>query len=160
MKTAIMKLSLVALTLLISLHGIQAQSVDEAAKDATSESVGPKKFWQADLQGGTYTVALERIASISKHCYSLDDKTIVTEVVIDTGGSSPARFYCPESTSKDSPQPTQKKPLATTQAKTVEFLISNRTDLDKLHDSARNAWIAGRGKKFTIHADQTDAPDP
>ena len=155
-----MKPSLIAVTLLISLHGIRAQSIDEASKNAASESVGPKKFWQADLQGGSYTVVLERIASISKHSYSLDDTTIVTEVIIDTGGSSLARFYCLESTGKDAPHPTPKKPHAITHAKIVGFLISNEADLEKLHDSARNAWIAGRGKKFTIHADQEASPAP
>ncbi|MGB2091180.1 MAG: hypothetical protein ACPH5P_00645 [Akkermansiaceae bacterium] len=159
MKTAILKLPLTILTLVVSLSGVHAQPDGEAAKDNTSEAVGPKKFWQANLQDESYMVALERITSISKHRHMIDGNTIVTEVIIDAGGSSLARFYCLESEETDASRPMRKQPHETTYAKTVEFRISNSVDLNKLHDSARNAWISGRGKKFTIHKDQTAPRD-
>ena len=41
----------------------------------------------------------------------------------------------------------------TTHAKTVEFRVSGEGALDKLYDSVRNAWINGKGRKFTIKTD-------
>ena len=53
----------------------------------------PREFWQADLPGGSYTVALDQITSISKHSYIIDGNISVTEVVIDTSGNALTRFY-------------------------------------------------------------------
>lgn len=161
MKAAILKLPLIVLTLSIPVGPICAQTDEETPGDSTSETVGPKKFWEADLPGGSYLVAVERIVSISKQRYVLDEKTSVTEVVIDTSGSSLARFYCLAPKGEDARQSVSKQHAAKTSAKTtVNFHVSNGADLDKLYDSARNAWISGRGKKFTIHAQKAAPPNP
>ena len=52
-----------------------------------------RPFWRAELPGGTYTVALAAITSVSIHDYLVDGSLAVTEVVIDTGGSTTCRFY-------------------------------------------------------------------
>lgn len=147
------------------------------AEDNTAESVGPRRFWQSNLPGGSYIVALDRISSISKHTYIIDGTLRVTEVVIDTNGNSLARFYYIIPVSEDSGSnmganlTTRAKELldkagertgvnantivskqypTTTHAKTVEFRVSDEGYLDKLYGSVRKAWVNGKGVKFTI----------
>ena len=146
-------------------------------KDQTVETVGPRRFWQASLPGGSYTVALDRISSVSKHTYIIDGALRVTEVVIDTTGNSLARFYYIIPVSEDSNSNVgggltkrakelidkagertgvngntivAKQYPTTTHAKTVEFRISDEGYLDKLYGSVRKAWINGKGVKFKI----------
>lgn len=164
--------------LLILPHEGKAQSVEKSAKNNTSEASGPKRFWQVDLPGGSYIVALDRITSISQHAYIIDGNISVTEVVIDTSGNSLARFYfikpvvqgasnlgadlsqrgkdllnkVSQQIEVNSDSAVIKQYPSTTHAKTVEFHISNATTLDALIDSARTAWISGRGKKFIVQA--------
>lgn len=155
---------------------LMGQSSDGTAKDESSETTGPKRFWQAELPGGSYIVALDRIASMSKHSYIIDGNVSVTEVVIDTNGISLARFYylepvlqdasdltarltqrgkdildkVNERTGVDADSAVVKQYPSTTHAKTVEFHISSVANLNALYNSARTAWINGRGKKFSI----------
>lgn len=93
MKTTTFHLAVTLLALMILPYTAIAQSEDGADKDNTSEATGPKRFWQADLPGGSYTVALDHITSISKHSYIIDGNISVTEVVIDTSGNALTRFY-------------------------------------------------------------------
>ncbi len=176
MKTTTYHLAITFLALMILPYAAIAQSEDGADKDNTSETTGPKRFWQADLPGGSYTVALDQITSISKHSYIIDGNIRVTEVVIDTSGNALTRFYylepvaqgtsdlgakisqrskelldkVSERTGVNASSAVVKQYPATTHAKTVEFHISDSTALDALFNSARSAWINGRGKKFTI----------
>jgi hypothetical protein len=143
-----------ALTLLSMLPcSLMGQTEEGTAKNESSETTGPKRFWQADLPGGSYIVALDRIASMSKHNYIIDGNISVTEVVIDTNGISLARFYYLEAVLHKAGADVAivKKYPTETHAKTVEFHIPSAVILDELYDSARNAWITGRGKKFTIN---------
>jgi hypothetical protein len=70
---------------------------EEVQKDknsnTTEEAPISKRFWSVTLPGGEYTVALDRISSVSIHEYTLDVQNIVTEVVIDTNGRALVRFY-------------------------------------------------------------------
>src|SRR5690606_16826001 len=52
-----------------------------------------RRFWQANVSGGHYMVALDRLSDISIHEYVLDGNLIVNEVTIDTTGRALARFY-------------------------------------------------------------------
>ncbi|MDX1681363.1 MAG: hypothetical protein R3242_11610 [Akkermansiaceae bacterium] len=52
-----------------------------------------ERFWEANLGGGQFMVALNKITSISRHQYILDGSLLVDEVTIDTDGQTPARFY-------------------------------------------------------------------
>lgn len=174
---AVFLLSAVLLTLLpLAAH---AQDNGGTNKNNTSdtEEAAPRRFWQANLPGGSYIVALDRISSISKHNYILNGNLRVTEVVIDTNGNSLARFYYIIPVSEDAGSnaaarlTTRGKELLdrvgertgvnantavakqypnTTHAKTVEFRISDEGNLDRLFNSARTAWFKSRGRKFTI----------
>ncbi len=156
---------------------LTAQNNTPPANNNTSETTGPRRFWQASVSGGNYIVALDRISSISKHTYLIDGNLRVTEVVIDTNGNSLVRFYYIIPVSEDSNSQvgsgltTRGKELldkvgqrtganantavikqypTTTHAKTVEFRISDEGDLNQLFTSVSNAWFKGTGRKFTI----------
>ena len=176
MKPAHTYLAAILLTLTVLPGTVLAQSSGDNTKGNTSETTGPKRFWQASLPGGSYIVALDRIASVSKHHYIIDGNISVTEVVIDTNGNSLARFYYLEPAGQDASNvgarigqrskelldkvsartgvnansAVVKQYPITTHAKTVEFHLSDGGDLDKLYGSVRDAWINGRGRKFTI----------
>ncbi|MBT8036237.1 MAG: hypothetical protein KJO21_01715 [Verrucomicrobiae bacterium] len=164
--------------LILTPTSLLAQNSDN---NNSSESSGPRRFWQANVPGGNYIVAIDRISSISKHTYLIDGGLRVTEVVIDTSGNSLVRFYYIIPVSEDSNSnigsglTTRGKELldkvgqrtganvnsavvkqypATTHSKTVEFRISDEADLNQLYNSASNAWIKGTGRKFTIKAAQ------
>jgi hypothetical protein len=51
------------------------------------------RFWQANVGGGQYMVALDRISAISRNKYVLDGAVIVDEVTVDALGQALARFY-------------------------------------------------------------------
>ena len=62
-------------------------------KDKDNDKETRNGFWEANLAGGNYMVALGRISSVSRHRYVLDWTVIVDEVTIDTEGQALARFY-------------------------------------------------------------------
>lgn len=62
-------------------------------KDKDNDKETRNGFWEANLAGGNYMVALGRISSVSRHRYVLDGTVIVDEVTIDTEGQALARFY-------------------------------------------------------------------
>lgn len=55
--------------------------------------MGNQRFWQANVGGGEYMVALDRISAISRHQYVLDGAVIVDEVTVDALGQALVRFY-------------------------------------------------------------------
>jgi len=122
-------------------------------------------------------VALDRITSISNHAYVLDGTVVVTEITIDTLGTTVARFYqiTPVSeyselnitglltdrlsdiadrqtdfTGMDPTTTVQKKYPLTTHAKTIEYQISTIKELSALYKSLSTSWESGRGRKFSI----------
>ena len=142
------------------------------------DSLGEKGFWQGSLPGGSYAVALSRITSISKHEYLLDGNLIVTEVTIDTIGSTTLRVYqltpaaqygtlatgrkivergkdlldrAGQRTGADIANMVQKQYPTTTHAKTIEFRVKDLGTLDALLGSAKGAWISGKGRKFVVN---------
>jgi hypothetical protein len=153
-----------------------AQEPTETDANKTGDSAGPNRFWQATLSGGHYMVALDRIASVSRHKYVLDGSVIVDEVTVDTVGQALARFYyitpitdaAPGSTASDVADRARellekaadragtdvqdmvvKKYPVTSHAKTIEYRILSAAELTSLYDSVRNSWETGRGRKFT-----------
>ena len=62
---------------------------EENANDVPQKN----RFWQANLAGGSYMVALDRISAISRHKYVLDGAIIVDEVTVDALGQALVRFY-------------------------------------------------------------------
>lgn len=71
----------------------QAPASGNPEKEKIDDSVQPNRFWQANVNGGQYMVALDRITSISRHRYLIDGGIVVDEVTVDTVGQSLVRFY-------------------------------------------------------------------
>lgn len=150
---------------------------DEEALEGVSDDQNTIGRWECSLAGGEYSVRLGSITSLSKHSYVLDGSLLVTEVTIDTSGTALARFYYIEPITKDTTfnaldriqkraeqlrqrgqnrsgtkadEMAQKTYPATTHAKTIEFRIMNEVELNALYQSARRAWISGKGRNFRI----------
>ncbi len=83
--------------LLIVFLGCQAPlfGQNNATGDSNSPSDSPQKnrMWQANVGGGEYMVALDRISAISRHQYVLDGTVLVDEVTVDALGQALVRFY-------------------------------------------------------------------
>lgn len=153
-----------------------AQETPNNPLAAGSESPGPNRFWQANLPGGHYMVQLDRISSISRHRYLLDGAALVDEVTIDCLGQALARFYfispitteagsivtqrvidrAKEVTDRaanrvgtDAHEMVVKQYPATTHARTIEFRILSKEQLDGLYKSLQTAWESGRGRQFS-----------
>lgn len=153
-----------------------AQEAAEDEKSNAEEAEGPPRFWQASVAGGSYTVALDRISSVSLHEYVLDTQLRVNELVIDTNGRALARFYYVASVTENSSSTTdrviergkqlvekgaeragidfhnlpQKNYPTTSHAGTVEFRIMELKDLKALYRSAMSSWQSGKGRRITV----------
>lgn len=141
------------------------------------DTTGTRGFWEGTFAGGNYLVALSRITSVSKHEYLLDKTLVVTEVNIDTLGSTTLRVYqitpaakygtlstpgqvvergkdlldrAGQRTGVDLVNMVQKHHPTTTHAKTIEFRVKNLDTLTAMFDSAKTAWTSGSGRKFTV----------
>jgi hypothetical protein len=129
-------------------------------------------LWRCELPGGVYTVALNAVISVSKHEYTVDNAARVTEVNLDTAGTLAVRFYFLESNLPGSPlgigQSTIDKAQeliregtdragqsdmwrkvlktypATTHAKTVEFRLESKEELNQIFESADASFRTGR----------------
>lgn len=133
-------------------------------------------FWEANLTGGNYMVALGRITSVSRHKYVLDGAVIVDEVTIDTEGQALARFYfispisvggtgaaaaaaveraaalvdgAARRAGTDVQDMVMKKYPLTTHTKTIEYRLMSEQQLSALYQSAKTAWVRGKGRVFT-----------
>ncbi len=136
---------------------------------------GKKGFWEANLAGGNFVVALSRITSVSRHKYVLDGTVIVDEVTIDTEGQSLARFYFitpvtsagPESNTAQLAERVleiannaasekgstvqdmvQKKYPLTTHSKAIEYRLLTEAQLNALYLSVKTAWQSSDGRVF------------
>lgn len=181
MKTYFKHLSLVALAV-FSCAGTVATA--QESNNNNNDRNGPtdvsnnvRRFWEASLPGGDYTVALDRVASISLHSYVISGGITVFEVNIETNGAALARFYAIEVTGErnesnvaknlinrgrslidqagkrggvDTNTTVQKEYATTTHAKTIEYRVFQKSDLDRLYASIKRAWKENRGRKFTI----------
>lgn len=152
-----------------------AQETDDSQENNKNitEQNGPHRFWDITIPGGSYIVALDRIAAISKHSYLLSG-AIVHEVSIETTGSALVRFYAMEPIGADNPAGsiinrgselidrqgqnagikatttvTKEYPI-TTHAKTIEFRLSKQEDLNALYASIVRAWRENRGRRLII----------
>lgn len=145
--------------------------------EGVSDEENRLRRWTASIAGGQYSVTLSAITSLSKTTYVIDGTILVTEVTIDTTGSTLARFYYIEPITKDTNFDTitrlqtrldelrnqarkrtgikvdemvQKSYPATTHARTIEFRILNEAELDALYTSVNTAWNTNRGRNFSI----------
>lgn len=169
--------ALAGLLVPLASHGQDAQST---TKTATEEETN-RRFWQTELPGGAYVIALDRISSVGKHEYIVDGGFVVTEVTIDTVGSVTARFYYGEpfrpsvpsatgqtvnkriqdtlSAVKETTGVSQTDKLVvknyptTTHAHTIDFRLNNKDNLNALFQSVNKAWMSGKGVKFTVKSE-------
>jgi hypothetical protein len=136
---------------------------------ATPTPAPPRQpMWRCDLPGGNYNVALNSVVSVSRHEYTVDNVARVTEVNVDTTGSMVVRFYFLEPNIPTTPlglgQVTLEKAQemvkeavdksgqndiwrkvvknypTTTHARTIEFRLENKAQLDQIYDSAEKAF--------------------
>ena len=155
----------------------QTNTSTTPTKSTTTDTEVPTRFWQANLPGGQYLVALTHITAVSSHKYLLDGGIIVNEVTIDTVGQSLARFYylapvtegmasntatgivnrgkelldqAGDRTGSDLHNMVVKKYPETTHARSVEYRLLDEKDLLALMGSVTNAWQTGKGRKFTV----------
>jgi len=157
---------------------VSAQNTPGDAEPAnkTGDSAGPSRFWQSSLSGGHFMVALDRIASVSRHKYVLDGSLIIDEVTVDTVGQALARFYyitpitdaapgnsvagivdrgrelvdkAADRVGTDVQDMVVKKYPLTSHAKSIEYRVLSAATLSALYDSVRSSWETGRGRKFT-----------
>jgi hypothetical protein len=132
-------------------------------------------MWRCNLPGGSYSVALRSIVSVSSHEYIVDAVARVTEVNIDTNGSALARFYYIEPNAPTSPiglgtatiekaqqllqegaersgQDVWKKVVknypTTTHAHTIEYRVADKDTLTKLYESAESALRLNKNTVF------------
>lgn len=144
--------------------------------EVQSDRPGRNGFWEANLPGGNYTVALNRISSVSRHKYILGGNLVVDEVTIDTVGSSLTRFYFikPMTDELQGNAVTQASERTrelldrganrvtggvedmvvktypdTTHAKTIEYRLLSEEQLAGLYSSAQKAWVEGKGRVFS-----------
>ena len=134
-------------------------------------------MWRCNLPGGSYSVALRSIVSVSSHEYLVDGLVRVTEVNIDTTGNALARFYYLEPTTPNSPlglgtatiekaqqllqegaersgQDVWKKVVknypATTHARTIEYRVTDKAALTGLYESAESALRLNRNTVYQV----------
>lgn len=133
-------------------------------------------YWEANLAGGNYLVALGRISSVSRHKYVLDGSVIVDEVTVDTTGQALVRFYfitpitaggvgaaasdaaeralalvdgaARRAGTEVQDMVVKKYPL-TTHTKTIEYRLLSEQQLNSLYQSVKTAWVTGKGRVFT-----------
>ncbi len=135
------------------------------------------QMWRCNLPGGSYSVALRSIVSVSTHEYMVDGAVRVTEVNIDTTGNSLARFYYIEPNTPASPiglgtstiekaqqllqegaertgQDVWKKVVknypTTTHAHTIEYRVTDKDSLTKLYESAESALRLNKNTVFEV----------
>lgn len=170
--------SLAAAAVLISLPASAQESGDNGVSDTATRN----PFWQAAFgSGGHYMVRLDRIASISRHRYILDGGILVDEVTVDTSGQALARFYHLEPATAGIDNDSVRRIAdrageivnqaasrsgsglhnmvaktypGTTHAKSIEYRLASKAEVDALYASLRRAWESGEGRSLKV------APSP
>ncbi len=174
------KLLILVISSLMAFSGMgYSQTIDPNNPDQnqnnTNNQRGRKGYWEANLAGGNYLVALSRITSVSRHKYVLDAAVIVDEVTVDTEGQSLARFYFISPATAAGPQSgtadlaaraleiansaasehgssvqdmVQKKYPLTTHSKSIEYRMMTEAQLSALYLSVKTAWQNNDGRVF------------
>ena len=137
-----------------------------------------RPLWRCTLPGGTFEVAIGTITAVSTHEYVVDGVARVTELNIDTTGSLLARFYYLEPLMPSAPagigtatlekaqqllteaadrsgqehlwKKVVKNYPTTTHSRTVEYRLSKKEDVQKVFESAEEAFRTNQTKSFKI----------
>lgn len=134
-------------------------------------------LFRATLPGGTYEVAIRAIIAVTSHEYVVDAAARVTEVNIDTTGQLLARFYyiepvtpntvlgvgnaaleqaqrvareALEKTGQDLWKKVVKNYPTTTHARTVEYRLESKEQLNSLYTKVEEAFRLQRDTRVTI----------
>ncbi len=134
-------------------------------------------IFRAKLPGGTYEVAVRAMIAVSIHEYMVDGVARVTEVNIDTSGSMLVRFYFLEPTTPQSPmglgtatmekaqqlfteaaqrtgqdlwKKVTKSYPTTTHARTAEYRVETKEQLNKVFEAAEEAFRLQRAKSVSV----------
>lgn len=156
-----------------------------SATPSATPSVTNIPMWRCNLPGGSYSVALRAIVSVSSHEYLVDGVARVTEVNIDTLGNALARFYYIEPSTPNSPiglgqatidkaqqllqegaarsgqdvwQKVVKNYPTTTHSHTIEYRVADKDTLTRLYTSAESSLRLNRNSVFD--GTSTTATDP
>ncbi len=148
-----------------------------ATPPTTNATASAIVLFRAKLPGGTYEVGVHSIVAVTSHEYLVDGIARVTEVNIDTTGSLLARFYYLEPVQPNSPlglgqatldkaqellkqaaektgQDAWKKVVknypTTTHARTVEYRVVEKDQLNKIYEAAEEAFRLQKNKSVTI----------
>jgi len=160
------------LALLLPVAPLHAQ--DPAASAPNPPPPASFPIWRCQLPGGVYQVAVRSIIAVSQHEYLVDGVARVTEVNVDTAGTLLARFYFLEPATPNVPVGTEavkkaqellteaadrtgqdvwkkvaKSYPTTTHARTVEYRLVKKDQLQKLFESAEIAFRTGKNTVFT-----------
>jgi hypothetical protein len=147
----------------------------------SGEENGIQGYWEIELPTGRFIARLDQITSVSQHTYIIDPGVRVYEVTVDTDGSMTARFYFLEPITDGSPLSLGKNTIdrlrevageagsrvgidterdvtkhypTTTHAKTAEYRIVVKENIERIYNHVHKVWAEerGRGKsnKLTI----------
>lgn len=169
-----MKPFVLLLSLSILSAPLLAQTPGTPATSTTTSTPLPIPMWRCQLPGGVYEVKLGSINAVSQHEYLVDGVARVTEVNVDTDGVLLARFYFLEPAPPNVPvgadavkkaqellteaadragQDAWKKVVkshpATTHARTVEYRLTSKDQVQKLFESLETAFRTGKGAAFS-----------
>ena len=156
---------------------LHAQTPAATATPAPSGTQTTQPLWRCTLPGGIYEVAVRAIVAVTVHEYLVDGAARVTEVNIDTTGSLLARFYFIEPNTPNAPmgiggsvidkaqqlltegvertgQDAWKKVMksypTTTHARTVEYRLTSKDQINKIYESAEESFRLNRNKTLKI----------
>jgi hypothetical protein len=159
-----------ALFLALPLHA----QTPAAATPAPNTNIA---MWRANLPGGSYSVALRSIVSVSTHEYIVDGAARVTEANIDTVGAALVRFYYIEPNTVSAPagfgaatvekaqqllqegaersgqagdawKKVMKSYPTTTHTRTIEFRLPTKEAVQKIFESAEGAFRLQKNTVF------------
>jgi hypothetical protein len=160
---------------LFATFALHAQTPQATPAPTGNDTLFP--MWRCTLPGGNYSVALRAIVSVSTHEYLVDGVARVTEVNIDTTGCILARFYYIEPNTPNSPigigtatlekaqqlliegaertgQDAWKKVVknypTTTHARTVEYRLTAKDQVNKIFASAEEAFRLNKNTRLKV----------
>jgi hypothetical protein len=171
---------LTLLSVVLAASQALAQTPAPPAAPSTPQPGGNQSavpLFRAQLPGGIYEVAVRSIVSVSIHEYVVDGPVRVVELNVDTQGSVLARFYFLEPNLPNTPgnvgaaglekaqqlltqaadksgQDAWKKVIknypTTTHARTVEYRVQSRDELNKIFEAAEEAFRLQRNRSVKI----------
>lgn len=169
-------LSMVAISTSVPQVSAQDGDGSESGGTGQAEA-GIAGYWEIILPGGKFMTPLNMVTSISQHEYVVDGSARVYEVTVDTAGSVVARFYYIEAVAESSMplgvgqsavervreitkgatdrtdtsdlvwRTVVKNYPTTTHAKTTEFRLTTKENLDQIYAHIHKAWAEKETRK-------------